>query len=401
MFSCCRPTSGGSGSQEPQGCGLFLCCRQWLQHRYQGVRAVIRRRRQSSTRDVGREREEGVVCPTASRSREVPCAATRGQRGLRGAGAAAGKGHQIVLTKLTRTELLEYKVRQLLLALQRRDVIYIFSFLEDYRTFATTDEVLDLLFTEYGCIADAWGNNDVVLHCWKLAISFMMEIWLNYYGDDFHQFPEFPSLIKLLQILRQHMPGTDAHLRALRHLRQFRRLHAAEREAGALARGKHPEPTLQRTPAPTVGPAAPWGLAAGAEGLACDEPPAGEAKPLQIVVTAALQESPAPLGALEEEQAPPPALEVVDVPQPPPNSMEQLASGMEQPVEPPEEPAPAPTVEPGEGSGSEGIVAAGDEDLVKAEMLVPEVKVVHVLVEPMVPCPDEEEPPAPMATPEE
>ena len=312
------------------------------------------------------------------------------------------------------------------------------------------------------------------------AISFMMEIWLNYYGDDFHQFPEFPSLIKLLQILRQHMPGTDAHLRALRHLRQFRRLHAAEREAGgeedwgwpswgwggpqiqppccwtrsrgwahtpphglqpgdtsqgscphtrggvervaliwegrgqsvlvvilcllgstASARGKHPEPTLECTPAPTVGPAAPWGLAAGAEGLACDEPPAGEAKPLQIVVTAALQESPAPLGALEEEQAPPPALEVVDVPQPPPNLMEQLASGMEQPVEPPEEPAPAPTVEPGEGSGSEGIVAAGDEDLVKAEMLVPEVKVVHVLVGPMVPCPDEEEPPAPMATPEE
>ncbi|XP_038307512.1 uncharacterized protein LOC119869170 isoform X1 [Canis lupus familiaris] len=135
MFSCCRPTSGGSGSQEPQGCGLFLCCRQWLQHRYQGVRAVIRRRRQSSTRVVGREREEGVVCPTASRSREVPCAANGGQRGLRGAGAAAGKGHQIVLTKLTRTELLEYKVRQLLLALQRRDVIYIFSFLEDYRTF--------------------------------------------------------------------------------------------------------------------------------------------------------------------------------------------------------------------------------------------------------------------------
>ncbi|XP_077704598.1 uncharacterized protein LOC144284122 [Canis aureus] len=318
-----------------------------------------------------------------------------------GAGAAAGKGHQIILTKLTRTELLEHKVRQLLLALQRRDVIYVLSFLEDYHQFATTDEVLDLLFTEYGCIADAWGNNDVVLQCWKLAMSFMMEIWLNYYGDDFHQFPEFPSLIKLLQILRQHMPGTDAHLRALRHLRQFRRLHAAEREAGASARGKHPEPTLERTPAPTVGPAAPWGLAAGAEGLACDEPPAGEAKPLQIVVTAALQEPPAPLGALEEEQAPPPALEVVDVPQPPPNSMEQLASGMEQPVEPPEEPAPAPTVEPGEGSGSEGIVAAGDEDLVKAEMLAPEVKVVHVLVEPMVPCPDEEEPPAPMATPEE
>ena len=60
----------------------------------------------------------------------------------------AGKGHRIALMKSSQTELLEHKVRQLLLALQRRDVISIFNFLEDYRTFATTDEVLDLLFTE-------------------------------------------------------------------------------------------------------------------------------------------------------------------------------------------------------------------------------------------------------------
>ena len=60
----------------------------------------------------------------------------------------AGKGHRIALMKSSQTELLEHKVRQLLLALQRRDVISICSFLDDYRGFATTDEVLDLLFTE-------------------------------------------------------------------------------------------------------------------------------------------------------------------------------------------------------------------------------------------------------------
>ena len=47
------------------------------------------------------------------------------------------------------------------------------------------------------------------------------------------------------------------------------------------------------------------------------------------------------------------------------------------------------------------VLAAGAEDLVKAEMLAPEFKVVQMLVEPMIPCPDEEEPPAPVATPEE
>ena len=117
----------------------------------------------------------------------------------------------------------------------------------------------------------------------------------------------------------------------------------------------------------------------------------------------ALGEPPAPLGALGEEQAPAPALEVVDVPEPPPNSMEQPASGPEPPVEPPQEPAPALAVWPA-ASGPELIeldLGAGEEDLVKAEMLAPEAKVVHVLVEPMIPRPDEEEPPAPAATPEE
>ncbi|XP_038307509.1 uncharacterized protein LOC119869163 [Canis lupus familiaris] len=231
MFSCCRPTSGGSGSQEPQGCGLFQCSRHWLQHRYQGVRAVIRRRRQ-------------------------------------GAGALAGKRHQIALMKSSQTELLEHKVRQLLLALQRRDVISICSFLDDYRGFATTDEVLDLLFTE------------------------------------------------------QHMPSSDVELRARRNLQQFRLLHTVEPEAGA----------QERVPALTVGTAAPSGpagiqafLAAGAEGSARAEVPAGEAKPLQIVVTAlvhcsALEEPPAPAATPEEEQNPAPAIGVPRVPEPPPAS---------------------------------------------------------------------------------
>ena len=64
------------------------------------------------------------------------------------------------------------------------------------------------------------------------AISCMLEIWLDYYGDDFCQLPEFPSLMKILQFVRQHMPGSDVELRARRNLQQFRRLHTVEPEAG-------------------------------------------------------------------------------------------------------------------------------------------------------------------------
>ncbi|CAD7670541.1 unnamed protein product [Nyctereutes procyonoides] len=177
MFSCCLPTSGGSGSQEPQGCGLFQCCRHWLQHRCERVRAVISRRRQRSTRVVGCQWEEGVVCPTASRGREVPCAANRGQRRLKaacplcptsGCRGLGMEGHRIAPTKSSRTELLKHEVRQLMLALLRRDVISIYSFLDDYPVFATTDEVLDLLFTEYRCIVGACGDDVAVLQRWKL-----------------------------------------------------------------------------------------------------------------------------------------------------------------------------------------------------------------------------------------
>ncbi|CAK7295854.1 hypothetical protein VULLAG_LOCUS5016 [Vulpes lagopus] len=173
----------------------------------------------------------------------------------------------------------------------------------------------------------------------------MLEIWLDYYRDDVCMLPEFSSLRMILEFLRQCMPGSDVELRALHYLQQFRCLHAAEPEAGATtsARAKHPEAAQEHAPAPTLGPAAPSGpegieavLAAEAEGLAHAEALTGEAKPLQIVVTAlvhcsALEEPPAPLGALEEEQEPLPALEVEDVPEQPPNLMEQLASGPEQP----------------------------------------------------------------------
>ncbi|XP_072633791.1 uncharacterized protein [Canis lupus baileyi] len=164
------------------------------------------------------------------------------------------------------------------------------------------------------------------------AISCMLEIWLDYYGDDFCQLPEFPSLMKILQFVRQHMPGSDVELRARRNLQQFRRLHTVEPEAGASAQGKHPEAAQEQVPALTVGTAAPSGPAgiqavpaAGAEGSARAEAPAGEVKPLQIVVTAlvhcsALEEPPAPTATPEEEQAPAPAIGVPRVPEPPPAS---------------------------------------------------------------------------------
>ncbi|CAK7295692.1 hypothetical protein VULLAG_LOCUS4897 [Vulpes lagopus] len=69
--------------------------------------------------------------------------------------------------KSSQTELLGHEDRQLQLALQRRDVISICSFLDEDHGFATTDEVLGLLFTDYGCIESVCGD-ETVQQCWKL-----------------------------------------------------------------------------------------------------------------------------------------------------------------------------------------------------------------------------------------
>ena len=64
------------------------------------------------------------------------------------------------------------------------------------------------------------------------AICCILEIWMDYYQEDFCRLPQSASLKKILEFIRQRMPGTDVELRARRYLQQLRRLHAAEPEAG-------------------------------------------------------------------------------------------------------------------------------------------------------------------------
>ncbi|XP_077704604.1 ubiquitin carboxyl-terminal hydrolase 17-like protein 17 [Canis aureus] len=168
-----------------------------------------------------------------------------------GAGALAGNGHLIALMKSSRTELLEHKVRQLLLTLQRRDVISICSFLDDYRGFATTDE------DDSGIHEAAHARLGRGTPCPALPPAI-----------------QTPPAVEPEGVAErgQGVPGGSS-------------LYAAGPGAGALDRAKHPEPALECAPALTVGPTAPSGpegieaiLAAGAEGLACTEVPTGEAK---------------------------------------------------------------------------------------------------------------------------
>ncbi|XP_022259646.1 nischarin-like isoform X3 [Canis lupus familiaris] len=137
--------------------------------------------------------------------------------------------------------------------------------------------------------------------------------------------------------------------------------------------------------------------------------PAAESKPMHIVVTLLihfpdLDESPVPLATPEEQEAPLPAMEVPDINIQPLASGEQRPSVPKQHPEPCQETTPAPKVGPDEASGPEvveQVTAAGAECLAQAEMPAAECKPMHVVVTPLIHCPDLEEPPVPLDAPEE
>ncbi|CAD7680356.1 unnamed protein product [Nyctereutes procyonoides] len=137
--------------------------------------------------------------------------------------------------------------------------------------------------------------------------------------------------------------------------------------------------------------------------------PGAESKPMHIVVPLLihlpdLDESPVPLATPEEEEeAPVPAMEVPDMNVQPPASGEQRPAVPKQHPEPCQEPTPAPLAGPTEASGPviEPVTAAGAECLVRVEMRAAESTPMHVVVTPLLHCPDLEEPAAPLATVEE
>ena len=60
------------------------------------------------------------------------------------------------------------------------------------------------------------------------AISCILDIWLDYHQEDFHQPPEFLFLRKLLAFMGLNMPGSDLENWAQRYLERFSYLELVE-----------------------------------------------------------------------------------------------------------------------------------------------------------------------------
>ncbi|XP_038545180.1 ral guanine nucleotide dissociation stimulator-like isoform X1 [Canis lupus familiaris] len=142
--------------------------------------------------------------------------------------ASALRRNRIFPTTPSRRELLEQQVEELVPALLCLDDLSIVQFMETYPEFGTTEEILDLLFAKYGC--NKYLNDDIVgsVEQCKVAISCILDIWLEYYQEDFHQPPEFLFLRKLLAFMGLNRPGSDLENRAQRYLERFSYLELVE-----------------------------------------------------------------------------------------------------------------------------------------------------------------------------
>ncbi|XP_049751825.1 ral guanine nucleotide dissociation stimulator isoform X2 [Elephas maximus indicus] len=273
-------------------------------------------RLESSTQEIGEELVNGVIYTISLRKGPVHHAANKGQRWLGYENESALNLYETCKVRAVKAGTLEKLVEHLVPAFQGSDLSYVTIFLCTYRAFATTQQVLDLLFKRYGCIlpySDEDGGPEDQL---KNAISSILGTWLDQYSEDFCQPPDFPCLKQLVAYVQLNMPGSDLERRADLLLAQLEHSELTETEPEAPAPVLPPAPELVPAPAP-----------------------APEIEPAPVPGSTPELE-PAPV--LELEPASAPALEPAPAPAPVPVHTPASALALSPALSPVPAPAPAP-----------------------------------------------------------
>nr|XP_051690430.1 ral guanine nucleotide dissociation stimulator-like 3 isoform X2 [Oryctolagus cuniculus] len=108
------------------------------------------------------------------------------------------------------TAMVQRLVNLLVPAQERGDPFIIPNFLRVYRSFATTQQVLHLLFHRYAYFQPGREEDDRAKH----VLCSILEIWLENYPEDFHGFQDLTCLHQPVAYVRLHMPFSDLARRA-------------------------------------------------------------------------------------------------------------------------------------------------------------------------------------------
>ncbi|XP_018583818.1 ral guanine nucleotide dissociation stimulator-like 1 [Scleropages formosus] len=198
------------------------------------------RAKMSSLQDWGEEVEEGAVYNVTLKRVQIQQAANKGARWLGVEGDRLPPGHtvsQLETCKIRsiRAGTLERLVETLLTAFGDNDLTYTSIFLSTYRTFASTETVLQLLLDKYGNVEDSEEENG---HCRpsgtrgavRNALASILRAWLDQCPEDFQEPPEYPNLRRVMEFLQKAFPGSETLRRARSLLEQLQNQASIESE---------------------------------------------------------------------------------------------------------------------------------------------------------------------------
>ncbi|XP_044925621.1 ral guanine nucleotide dissociation stimulator-like [Mustela putorius furo] len=309
--------------------------RSWLKPPPRCLRIFRGRRHKNAPEDMVQELNVDIPCSHSLKDKK-PHRANRVWRWLRGENGSTRKRNKTSIVWNTRASSLEAGIDYLVTAVIKQDLNYVNTFLEIYRTLATTQEVLDLLFARFGCVYSTYDEVGGPQDQRNMAIYAILYMWVERYPGDFVQPPEFSNLHALLAYLQVNLPGSDLQRRAQLLLPERQRAETTEPEAGAPAPEPDQDVSQKVVPAATLAPAAPLRpelvpsipAMAAHYGIGRPVTPPDPLGPGQMVVRAlvhfsATEEPPGLLTFLDDQQGPAHEL-------PPPASVEQAGSAPEQ-----------------------------------------------------------------------
>ncbi|XP_005375837.1 PREDICTED: ral guanine nucleotide dissociation stimulator-like [Chinchilla lanigera] len=176
MWSCCRTNSPGSGHKREWSGGLVQIQTHWDTCRPLSLRRINTRIPSVTRKSPGQGANE--FAPRLEEARR------------------AGSLEPGTLKKL---------VNQLVPAHRRGDPFFVPAFLSTYRRFATTRQVLDLLFLRYRFFHPDSEEDQQN----KSALSSLLETWLLQYPGDFCHCPDLASLKQLVAYALVNLPDSQ------------------------------------------------------------------------------------------------------------------------------------------------------------------------------------------------
>ncbi|XP_064194372.1 ral guanine nucleotide dissociation stimulator-like 1 isoform X2 [Anguilla rostrata] len=198
----------------------------------------------SSVQDWGEEVEDGAIYNVTLKRVQIQQAANKGARWLGVENDRLPPGHTV-------SQLETCKIRSIRAGTQRRlvetlltafadnDLTYTSIFLYTYRTFASTETVLDLLFARYERVGDSDGACDARGNV-RNALASILRAWLDQCPEDFQEPPSYPSLHRVLEFLQRALPGSEPLRKAQTLLEQLQAQHSVELEAEGGFHGNSP-----------------------------------------------------------------------------------------------------------------------------------------------------------------